>query len=90
MNTIITLVYGISGFVIAGMYVPQAISAFRSHGAGISIMAWAGWTFTSISASLYAWFIVQDTLFFILSCLNAVGCATVLSSRFLLKTENVQ
>ncbi|WP_455208025.1 hypothetical protein [Kaarinaea lacus] len=86
MNTLITLIYGVSGFIIAGMYIPQAISAFRSRGAGISVLAWSGWTFTSVSASLYAWFVVQDTLFFILSCLNAIGCATVLSSRFIQRT----
>ncbi|MCI0505851.1 MAG: hypothetical protein L0Z73_07030 [Gammaproteobacteria bacterium] len=82
MKTVITVLYGMSGFIIAGMYVPQAISAFRTRGAGISVLAWTGWTFTSVTASLYAWFIVQDTLFFTLSCLNAIGCAAVLSSRF--------
>lgn len=81
MNTLITFIYGISGFVIAAMYVPQAISAFRHKGAGISVLAWSGWVFTSASASLYAWFVVEDTLFFILSCLNTIGCAAVLSSR---------
>jgi len=81
MNSLITYIYGISGFVIAGMYVPQAISAFQSRGTGISVLAWSGWTFTSASASLYAWFVVQDNLFFVLSCLNTIGCAAVLSSR---------
>jgi len=83
MNTLITFIYGISGFIIAGMYVPQAISAFRSRGEGISLLAWSGWTFTSASASLYAWFVVADNLFFVLSCLNTIGCATVLSSRLM-------
>lgn len=81
METVITFTYGISGFIVAGMYVPQAISAYRSRGAGISVLAWSGWTFTSLAASLYAWFVVQDTLFFILSSLNTLGCAVVLSSR---------
>ena len=87
MNTVITFIYGISGFIIAGMYVPQAISAFQSRGTGISLLAWSGWTFTSASASLYAWFVVQDNLFFILSCLNVIGCTAVLSSRLLRKTS---
>ena len=90
MNMLITLIYGVSGFIIAGMYIPQAISAYRSRGAGISVLAWAGWTFTSLSASLYAWFIVQDTLFFLLSFLNAVGCAAVLSSRFIRQADNAE
>lgn len=81
MNTLITFIYGISGFIIAVMYVPQAISAYRSRGEGISLLAWSGWTFTSASAALYAWFVVQDNLFFVLSCLNTIGCAAVLSSR---------
>ncbi len=85
METVITFIYGISGFIVAGMYVPEAISAYRSRGIGISVVAWSGWTFTSLAASLYAWFIVQDTLFFVLSVLNTVGCAAVLSSRLLKK-----
>jgi len=87
MNSLITYIYGISGFVIAGMYVPQAISAFQSRGTGISVLAWSGWTFTSASASLYAWFVVQDNLFFVLSCLNTIGCAAVLSSRLTRQTS---
>ncbi|HEY5603632.1 MAG TPA: hypothetical protein VIM41_11035 [Gammaproteobacteria bacterium] len=87
MKTLITVLYGMSGFIIAGMYIPQAISAYRSHGTGISVLAWTGWTFTSVTASLYAWFVVQDMLFFTLSCLNAIGCVAVLSSRFVRKTE---
>jgi len=85
METVITFVYGISGFIIAAMYVPEAISAYRSGGAGISLMAWSGWTFTSLAASLYAWFVVHDTLFFVLSTLNLIGCAAVLGSRLRLK-----
>jgi hypothetical protein len=81
MQTLFTSIYGISGFIIASMYVPQAISAFRSRGAGISVLAWSGWTFTSLSASFYAWFVVQDSLFFLMSLLNTIGCAAVLSSR---------
>jgi hypothetical protein len=87
MKTVITILYGMSGFIIAGMYIPQAVSAFRTRGAGISVLAWSGWTFTSVTASLYAWFIVQDTLFFTLSCLNAIGCSAVLSSRFVRGSE---
>lgn len=83
MKTLVTLLYGLSGFVIAAMYVPQAISAYRAKGVGVSVLAWSGWTLTSAAASLYAWLVVQDDLFFVLSCLNVIGCATVLSSRLL-------
>jgi len=83
MNTIISFVYAISGFVVAAMYVPQILSAFRSRGAGISPLAWLGWTLTSLSASLYAGMVVKDTLFLILSCLNTLGCLLVLASRAL-------
>lgn len=82
LKVLISLFYGLSGFVIAAMYVPQVITAFRAKGAGVSMFAWSGWTITSVSASLYAWIVVHDTLFFVLSCLNVLGCATVLSSRF--------
>jgi hypothetical protein len=89
MDKLITLLYGVSGFIIAAMYVPQAVSAYRSRGAGISVLAWSGWTFTSLSASLYAWFVVQDTLFFVLSCLNTIGCTAVLSSRLTRRTVTI-
>lgn len=88
METLITFVYGISGFIIAIMYVPQAISAFQARGEGISVLAWSGWVFTSASASFYAWFVVEDTLFFVLSCLNTIGCTAVLSSRLIRHPDN--
>ncbi len=90
MKTLATLLYSLSGIVIVAMYIPQAISAFRAKGEGISLVAWAGWSITSLSASLYAWFVVQDLLFFALSCFNVIGCVTILSSRYLYRRHLVE
>lgn len=74
---LITITYGVSGFIMLVSYLPQIRKSILHKGAGVSVSAWLGWCFTSASALFYAMFVVHDLLFSVLSLGHLIACSVI-------------
>jgi hypothetical protein len=80
-HSLLSACYLVSGFVMAGIYVPQLVRGWRNpHATAIaqSFSSWAVWTACRAVALLYGILVIGDPLFIVAVGLDLLGRFAVL------------
>lgn len=73
--------YLLSGFVMAGIYVPQLVRGWRNPRATViaqSFTSWTVWAACRVIALLYGWWVIGDPLFILVVSMDLLGRLAVL------------
>ncbi len=81
MEQLLSVLYGVSGFAAAGLYVPQILKYHRDSQArlSISLVSWTGWLAIAAITVVYALYVVKSYLIAMVASLNAIAQIIVLS-----------
>jgi hypothetical protein len=82
MQPILSAGYLLSGFVMAGIYVPQLVRGWRHPGATVvaqSLSSWTVWAACRVVALLYGCLVIGDPLFILAVGLDLLGRIAVLA-----------
>lgn len=76
---VITWRYAGNGVLALLAYLPQItkLITVKSRAVNFSVMSWSMWSYSSVVAVSYAFFVVGDTLLSIVSGINFLGCFLV-------------
>ena len=79
MSAILTVLYGLTSTILLVGYLPQALSVWKSRNGArdVSLSTWFLWALSSAIAALYAFFVIQDVPYLVLSLGNVTGCTCV-------------
>lgn len=81
MNLLLTLksLYAMNGVAAVLLYLPQVARAWqdREHARSLSLVSFGGWCAGSLVTALYAWLVVNDSIFTAVSLGNMAGSGSV-------------
>jgi hypothetical protein len=79
MEKIITILYGACGLIALLAYLPQIKTLMESeeHRKSLVLSTWAMWTITSGVTFLYAYFVVSDIFFSLVSLVGCICCLII-------------
>lgn len=80
MEQLLSVLYGVSGFMAALLYIPQILKYHRERDArsAISLFSWSGWLIVTLVTVLYASYVIKSGLFAAISLTNASAQVIVL------------
>jgi hypothetical protein len=80
MEHLLSILYGVSGFAAAALYVPQILKYRRDHDAckSISLLSWGGWIAVTAVTIVYALIVIKSYLVAMVAASSIVAQSTVL------------
>ncbi|PID86438.1 hypothetical protein CSB08_00445 [Candidatus Gracilibacteria bacterium] len=85
---LLTTLYGFVGIIGTLGHLPIIKDLYIKKELNFNLNSYLIWTFTSIVMMLYGFFIIQDTLFLIVTGLGTLFCMIVLFLGFSIKRAN--